>query len=411
MAFLSLGLILFVGWLIGFALTKLHVPGFIGMIVLGVLLGPSVLNWISPDLLNFSSTLRQIALMVVLTRSGLSLDFRELKRVGRSAILMCFVPATFEIIGVGLASHYLLDLSWFEGLLLGAVLGAVSPAVVSVRMIDLIKKGYTKKSIPEIILAGASSDDIYTIVLFYAFLGIVRNGTFDALSVALIPATILSGIAVGILVGFALVLLYSKTNFPLAINVLVFFGISLLLLGFEELLKPYFDVSALLAIMVMGMVLLFKLPKKAKDLSKGYDNIWKFFEIILFVLVGAAVDFKYIAESGGFGVLVLLIGLVFRSIGVFLCLLGTKLNVKETLFCIIAYLPKATVQASIGGIALSLGLDCGGVVLAVAVLAIVITAPIGGLLIDLTGKRWLQKEDVPAIEKASGGMEENPPKA
>lgn len=391
MVYLSIGLILVFGFLIGFLLEKIHIPSFIGMIVLGVLLGPTVLNIIAPELLSISSILRQIALVVVLTRSGLNLDFRELKKVGRSAILMCFVPATFEIVAVGVASHFLLNLSWFEGFLLGCVLGAVSPAVVSPRMIKLIQGGYTKKSIPQIILAGSSADDTYTIILFYAFLGIVQNGEFNAVSVGLIPATIISGIALGIMIGIALIFFYKKTNFPLAINVLVFFGISLLLLGMEELLKQYFDISSLLAIMVMGMVVLFKLPKKAKELSRGYDGIWKFFEIILFVLVGAAVDFKYIIESGGFGILVLVIGLIFRSVGVYLCILGTGMNWKEKLFCVFAYLPKATVQASIGGIALSMGLPCGGIILAVAVLAIVITAPIGGFLIDITGKKWLEK--------------------
>lgn len=392
MTFLSLGLILILGFFLGLLLEKIHFPGFVGMIVLGFLLGPSLLGILSPELLSVSSTLRQIALVVVLTRSGLSLDFRTLKKAGRPAVLMCFVPATFEIVAVGIASHYLLGLGWFEGFLLGSVLGAVSPAVVSPRMISLIEDGYTGKSIPQIILAGSSADDTYTIVLFYAFLGIVKQGTFNALSIALIPATIVSGILLGIGVGLLLLLLYRHTNWPLAINVLIFFGTSVLLLGLEEVLKTYFDISSLLSVMTMGMLLLYKLPSKAKELSKGYNAIWKFFEIILFVLVGAAVDFTYVMESGGYGILVLLIGLLFRSLGVYLCILGTKMNYKEKLFCIFAYLPKATVQASIGGIALSMGLSCGGIVLAIAVLAIIITAPIGGFLIDLTGRRWLTKE-------------------
>lgn len=399
MIYLSLGIVLLAGFTIGYLLEKLHVPGFIGMIILGVLLGPTVFNFLAPELLEISSTLRQIALVVVLTRSGLNLDFRALKKVGRPAILMCFIPATFEIAAVGIASHYLLSLDWMEGFLLGCVLGAVSPAVVSPRMIKLIQGGYTKKSIPQIILGGSSADDTYTIILFYAFLGIVQNGNFDALSVGLIPVTILSGIALGLLVGFGLVLLYKYTKFPLAIDVLIFLGTSLTLLGIEELLKQYFDISSLLAIMVMGMVVLFKLPQKAEQLSKGYNGIWKVFEILLFVLVGAAVDFKYVISSGGYGILVLLIGLAFRSLGVYLCLLGTKLNAKEILFCIFAYLPKATVQASIGGIALSLGLECGPIILAIAVLAIIITAPIGGFLIDFFGTRWLEKETVIPLEK------------
>lgn len=391
MVYLSFGLILISGWLIGFLLEKLRLPGFVGMIIIGVLLGPTVLNIIAPEILNISTILRQIALVVILTRSGLNLDFRELKKVGRPAILMCFVPATFEIIGVGIASHYLLNITWFEGFLLGCVLGAVSPAVVSPRMIKLINEGYTHKSIPQIILAGSSADDTYTIILFYAFLGIVSNGNFDALSVGLIPLTILSGIFLGLLVGFLMVYFYNKTNFTLAVNVLVFLSLSLLMLGVEELLKQYFDVSALLAIMVMGMVILFKLPKKAKELSNGFNGIWKFFEIILFVLVGAAVNFETILDSGAYGILVILIGLLCRSIGVYLCTIKTGLNIKEKIFCIFAYLPKATVQASIGGIALSMGLNCGAIVLAVSVLAIIITAPIGGFLIDFAGRRWLSR--------------------
>ena len=395
MVYLSLGLILITGWLIGFLLEKLRLPGFVGMMVIDVLLGLTVFNWISPEILEISSILRQIALVIVLTRSGLNLDLRELKKVGRSAILMCFVPATFEIVAVGISAHYLLDLSWFEGFLLGCVLGAVSPAVVSTRMIKLIDAGYTRKSIPQIVLAGASADDIYTIILFYSFLGIVENGKFDALSVGLMPMTILCGIALGIVMGLLLVIFYKETNFSLPINVLIFFGLSLLLLGMEELLQQYFDISSLLAVMVMGMIVLLKLPEKAKELSNGFNGIWKFFEIILFVLVGAAVNFDTVLESGGFGILVLLIGLFFRSIGVCLCMIKTGMTFKEKLFCVFAFIPKATVQASIGGIALSMGLECGGIVLAVAVLSIFITAPIGGFLIDLTGKRWLGRMEIP----------------
>lgn len=400
MIFLSLGLILFFGWIIGFILEQLHVPGFIGMIVVGILLGPSVLNIIDPKILNISSELRQIALVIVLTRSGLNLNLKELRKVGRSAILMCFLPATFEIIAIGVSGHFLLNLDWFESFLLGCVLGAVSPAVISPRMIKLINDGYTKNSIPQIILAGASADDTYTIILFYAFLGIIQNGNFNVLSVTLIPVTIISAIILGIIIGFGLVYFYKKTNFKNIINILIFFAISLILLGVEELIKAYFDISALIIIMVMGMVVLYKIPKTANELSNGFDKIWKFFEILLFVLVGAAVEFKYITSVGGYGILVLIIGLIFRSLGVYICVLGTKLSFKEKVFCIFAYLPKATVQASIGGIALSLGLECGGLVLAIAVLAIIITAPIGGFLIDMLGKRRLTKQDdVNSLEK------------
>lgn len=393
MFYISLGLILLGGFIIGFILEKIHIPSFIGMIILGLLLGPTILNIIDPTILSVSSQLRQLALVIILTRSGLNLDLRGLKKVGRSAILMCFLPATFEIVAVGISSHYLLNLSYIEGFLLGSVLAAVSPAVVSPRMIKLLEKGYNHNNIPEIILAGSSADDTYTIILFYAFLGILSNNNFNALGVGLIPLTILSGILVGIIFGLILVYFYKRTNFSLVINILIFFTTSLILVGGEELLKKYFDISALLAVMIMGIIILYKLPNKAKELSKGYNNIWKFFEIILFVLVGAAVDFKYILDSGLIGLLVLLIGLIFRSIGVYLCLIKTKLNLKERMFCIFAYLPKATVQASIGGIALSNGLNCGNLILAIAVLAIVITAPLGGILIDFLGTKWLKKEE------------------
>ncbi len=393
MFYISLGIILLGGFIIGFILEKIHIPSFIGMIILGLLLGPTILNIIDPTILSVSSQLRQLALVIILTRSGLNLDLRGLKKVGRSAILMCFLPATFEIVAVGISSHYLLNLSYIEGFLLGSVLAAVSPAVVSPRMIKLIEKGYNHNNIPEIILAGSSADDTYTIILFYAFLGILSNNNFNALGVGLIPLTILSGILVGIIFGLILVYFYKRTNFSLVVNILIFFTTSLILVGGEELLKKYFDISALLAVMVMGIIILYKLPNKAKELSKGYNNIWKFFEIILFVLVGAAVDFKYILDSGMMGLLVLLIGLIFRSIGVYLCLIKTKLNLKERMFSIFAYLPKATVQASIGGIALSNGLNCGNLILAIAILAIVITAPLGGILIDFLGTKWLKKEE------------------
>ena len=393
MFYISLGLILLGGFIIGVILEKIHIPSFIGMIILGLLLGPTILNIIDPTILSVSSQLRQLALVIILTRSGLNLDLRGLKKVGRSAILMCFLPATFEIVAVGISSHYLLNLSYIEGFLLGSVLAAVSPAVVSPRMIKLLEKGYNHNNIPEIILAGSSADDTFTIILFYAFFGILSNNNFNALGVGLIPLTILSGILVGIIFGLILVYFYKRTNFSLVINILIFFTTSLILVGGEELLKKYFDISALLAVMIMGIIILYKLPNKAKELSKGYNNIWKFFEIILFVLVGAAVDFKYILDSGLIGLLVLLIGLIFRSIGVYLCLIKTKLNLKERMFCIFAYLPKATVQASIGGIALSNGLNCGNLILAIAVLAIVITAPLGGILIDFLGTKWLKKEE------------------
>ena len=387
---LSFGLILLVGFVVGWLLDKMRIPGLVGMIVVGLVFGPLCLNIIDPSILDISSELRQIALVIILTRSGLNLDLKKLLSVGTPALLMSFVPASFEMVGTMLGAHYLLHLSWVESLLLGAVLGAVSPAVVSPRMIKLIEeKRGAEHAVPSIVLAGASVDDIYTITLFYAFLGIVQNHKTDVLSIALVPVSILLGIALGIVVGVVLLLLFHKTHLPLAVRVLVLLSVSLLMVGLENLVKPWIGISSLLSVMVVGMILALKQKNTAKDLSDGYKALWTFFEVLLFVLVGAAVDFRLITSVGWQTVVVLLIGLSFRTVGVILCMLFAKATWRERFFAVFAYLPKATVQASIGGIALSLGLDCGDVVLLVSVLAIVVTAPIGAFLIDLFGKRWL----------------------
>lgn len=390
MFILSMGLILSLGFIIGFVLNKIKVPGLVGMILVGMAIGPYALDWICPGVLSISADLRKIALVIILTRSGLNLDLESLKKVGRPAILLCFVPATFEIIGVTLGAYLLLDLSILEGILLGCVLAAVSPAVVSPRMIKLIENGLgEEKQIPKMILAGSSVDDIYVIVLFYVFLGINQSGSFNGLMLLDIPVSIISGISLGLLVGFLISLLFKYTNFKVVINLLITLCASFLMLGFEVLMEDYFSISALLAIIVMSMFILFKNKPKAKELSVGYNNLWLVFEIILFVLVGATIDVKYAINNFGFGLLVLVIGLIFRMVGVFLCLLGTNLNFKERLFVGFAYIAKATVQASIGGIALSAGLDCGSIVLTVSVLSILITAPLGAFLIDMLAPKLL----------------------
>ena len=387
---LSFGLILLVGFVMGWLLNKIRVPGLVGMIVVGLVFGPFCLNIIDPSILDISSELRQIALVIILTRSGLNLDLKKLLSVGTPALLMSFVPASFEMVGTMLGAHFLLHLSWVESLLLGAVLGAVSPAVVSPRMIKLIEEQRgAEHAVPSIVLAGASIDDIYTITLFYTFLGILQNNKTDALSIALVPVSILLGIALGIVVGVVLLLLFCKTHLPLAVKVLILLSVSLLMVGLENLVKPWIGISSLLGVMVVGMILTLKQKNTAEDLSDGYKSLWTFFEVLLFVLVGAAVDFRLITSVGWQAVVVLLIGLSFRTVGVILCMLFAKATWRERFFAVFAYLPKATVQASIGGIALSLGLDCGSVVLLVSVLAIVVTAPIGAFLIDFFGKRWL----------------------
>ena len=392
---LSLGLILGLGFLGGYLINKIKIPSLVGMIIIGILIGPTVLNWLDLDILKISGTLRQIALVIILTRSGLNLDFESLKKIGRPAILLSFLPATFEIVGVALISFYLIDLPIFESILLGSVLAAVSPAVTSPRMLKLIESGYDgKNNVCKLVLVSSSIDDIFVIVIFYAFLGLVENNSFNVLNIGLIPISIVLGILLGLGVGFIVSLVINKFNVKTPLYVLLLFSLSLLMLGLETLLKQYVSFSGLLAVIVMAMVVLFKTKEKAKTISQGYDNLWLFFEIILFVLVGASLNFNYVFNNLWQGILIIVGGLIFRSIGVLICLIKTKLILKERIFVIISFLPKATVQASIGGIALSYGLVCGPIILAIAVLAIIITAPIGAFLIDHLAPKLLTTEQL-----------------
>lgn len=389
---LSIGLIIVSGLVISFLLSKIKIPSLVGFIILGLLFGPYCLNIIDSSLLSISSELRQIALIIILTRSGLNLDLKSLKKIGRSAILMCFIPASFEILGVTIASYYILHLSIFEGMLLGSVLAAVSPAVVSPRMIKLINEGYNEE--PKLVLAGSSVDDIYVIVLFYSFLGLVNNNTLDLTSIALIPVSIILGIILGLLVGLIITYIFKAFKFSNIVSTLIVLSSSFLMVGIETILKPYISISSLLGILVLGIIILFKNKEEAKELSKSYNNLWRCFEILLFVLVGACVNFNVLKTNALYGFLVLLIGLIFRTIGVLICLIKTKYKFKEKLFIIISYIPKATVQASIGGIALSLGLGSGEIILTVAVLSILITAPLGAILIDNLAHKLIVKENM-----------------
>ena len=392
---LSLGLILILGFIIGWLLSKIKIPGLVGMIIVGLLIGPYCLGLIDEKILSISTELRQVALVIILTRSGLNLDIDSLRKIGRPAILMSFIPATLEIIGTTLISQLLLEITIVESILLGTVLAAVSPAVVSPRMIKLIEERFGENhQVPKLILAGSSVDDIYVIVLFYTFLGLVGNNTFDFVSITMIPVTIILGVLLGIIVGLILSYILKKTNFKTAINILIIISSSFLMIGLENMLKDYISISSLLGIMVTGIVLLFRNKEKAKELSDGYNNLWIFFEIILFVLVGATVDFSYAINNGLMAILILIIGLLFRTLGVLLCLIKTKLTFKERMFTILAYIPKATVQASIGGIALSLGLSCGSIILTVSVISILITAPIGAILIDNLSSKLLDRTDL-----------------
>ena len=392
--FLSLFIIFGGGILGGFLFEKIKLPKLVWYIILGILIGPSLFNIVDDTLLSISSHLRQIALVIILTRSGLSLDIKSLKKIGRPAILMCFLPACFEIVGITIFGPMLLGISYFEALLLGSVLAAVSPAVVVPRMIRLMEEGYGKQHcVPELVMAGASCDDIFVIVLFYSFKNLVATSTFDAWSVGQIPISIVSGVILGIVVGFLMVLAIRYMKLNRIAHVVSMLGLSFGMLALENALKPYFSVSSLLAIIVMAFVVGIFKKEEAKELQKSYNGLWQGFEILLFTLVGVAVDVRYaFSKEGAIIVGLVFIALVFRSLGVLCSVIATNFTWKEKLYIVLSYLPKATVQASIGAIALSEGLACGTLVLTAAVVAILITAPLGAILMDSLKNKLLMKE-------------------
>ena len=392
--FLSLFIIFGGGIIGGFVFKKIKLPKLVWYIVLGILIGPSLFNLVDDTLLSISSYLRQIALVIILTRSGLSLDINSLKKIGRPAILMCFVPACFEIAGIAIFGPLLLGISYLEALLLGSVLAAVSPAVVVPRMIRLMEEGYGKQHcVPELVMAGASCDDIFVIVLFYSFKNLVATSTFDAWSIGQIPISIVTGILLGVGVGLLVVLVIRYLKLNKILHVLFMLGVSFGMIALEDVLKPYFSVSSLLAIIVMAFVVGIFKKEEAKEIQKSYNSLWQGFEILLFALVGIAVDVRYaFSKEGAIIVGLVFIGLLFRSLGVICAVFATKFTRKEKLYITISYLPKATVQASIGAIALSEGLACGTLVLTAAVVAILITAPLGAILMDNLRNKLLTKE-------------------
>lgn len=395
----SLALIFLVGLSFAAICQKIKLPRIIGMLITGIILGPYVLDLLDSSILGISSELRQMALVIILIKAGLSLNLKDLKKVGRPAVLMAFLPAVFEILAFVLFAPHFLGINMVEAAVMGAVLGAVSPAVVVPRMVQLMDEKYgTKKGIPQMILAGASLDDVFVIVLFTTFVGMAQGNRADVSAFADIPVSILLGVLLGAAVGFLLAWFF-ETNYSHehlvrnSIKVIIVLGTAFLLLAVEDWLEGIAAVSGLLAIMSMAMVLAMRsVPEVTKRLQEKYGKLWIAAEVILFVLVGAAVDIRYTFEAGAGAVLMIFIGLLLRSVGVWLCMIGTKLNVKERLYCVIAYLPKATVQAAIGGVPLSLGLPCGNVVLSVAVLSILITAPLGAISMDLSYKKLLSEE-------------------
>ena len=387
---LSVSLILIVGMSIGWICQRLKLPGLLGMLMTGIILGPYALGLLDGSILGISSELRKMALIIILTRAGLGLDLSGLKKMGRSAVLMCFVPASFELLGMLFLAPKLLGITWLEAAVMGAVLAAVSPAVVVPRMVKLMEEGYgVKEGIPQLILAGASVDDVYVIVLFSTFVGMMQGEGASLIRFVNIPVSIFLGIAIGLCIGILLAVFFQKFHMRDTSKVLIILSISFLLVVLEDSLTTSITFSALIAIMFIGIGLQRKREAVAKRLSVKYGKLWVAAEVFLFVLVGATVNIGYLSKVG-IRALVLIVGaLLFRMLGVFVCLLGTGLKGKEKAFVMLAYTPKATVQAAIGGIPLSLGLACGDMVLTVAVLAIVLTAPLGAFAIDLSYKKLL----------------------
>lgn len=390
---LSLAFIFLCGMLFGGIFEKLRLPPLLGMLFIGILLGPYVFDWLDPMLLSISAELRQIALIIILTRAGLNLNVSDLKKVDRPAVLMCFLPASFEIAGMLLLAPKLLGVSLLDAAILGTVIAAVSPAVVVPKMLKLMDEGYgVKQGIPQLIMAGASVDDVFVIVLFTSFTGLASGGAISPFDFVRVPTSIFLGMAVGVLCGLLLSQLFRKIHLRDSLKVLLLLSLSFLYVTLEDAIPGAIGFSGLLAVMSTGVMLQRGRSAVADRLSAKYSKLWVAAELLLFVLVGATVDIQY-ALASGLAAVALLFGVMgFRMLGVFVCLLGTKLQMRERLFCMLAYMPKATVQAAIGSIPLSMGLSCGNIVLTVAVLAILITAPLGAFAIDHTYRKLLSRD-------------------
>ena len=396
---LSLAIIFLAGLFAAAVFERIGLPRIIGMLGVGIVVSPYVLGLLDDSILGISSELRQIALIIILIKAGLSLDLSDLKKVGRPAVMMSFVPACCEIVGYVAFAPLLLGVNRIEAAVMGAVLSAVSPAVVVPRMVRLIEEKYgTDKSIPQMILAGASCDDIFVIILFSTFVTMAQGGTVHAVDFLNIPISIVLGVIMGALVGMAVYFLFESSykhnrKIRSSTKAIIMLGTAFLLMSIETLAKPYVAVSGLLAVVAMACIIKLKSENRVTArLSEKFGKLWIAAEVVLFVLVGAAVDVRYTLTAGISAVLMIFAALAFRAVGVLICMLGTKLSAKERLFCVIAYLPKATVQAAIGSVPLSLGLPCGKIVLSVAVLAILITAPLGAIGIDRSYKHLLSAE-------------------
>lgn len=388
---LSLALILIIGFSLGGIFNHFKLPSLLGMILTGILIGPYAFDLISEEILNISGDLREIALIVILMRAGLTIDLKDLKKVGRPAILMSLLPATCEIIGFAIFAPMFFHISTLDAIIMGTVIAAVSPAVIVPRMIHLIESGIgKKKSIPQLIMAGASVDDIYVIILFTAFLNVSSGSDFDFLTLVNVPVAITTGILVGALIGLGMVWFFKAKHIRDTIKVLILLSVSFILVTLETWLDPYMAFSGLIAVMTLGATLAKTYPVLTKRLTGKFSKIWVGAELLLFVLVGATVQISYIPDIGFSALILIFIALGLRVIGVAISLIGSNLNYKEKAFCAVSYLPKATVQAAIGAVPLSFGLKSGHLILTVAVLSILVTAPLGAILIDRLYSRCLE---------------------
>ena len=388
---ISISLILLTSLILGELFQRISLPSLLGMVVTGILLGPNLLNWISPEILNISGDLREIALIIILLRAGLALDLKDLRKIGKPALLMAFLPATFEIIAITFFAPLFFDISYLEAALMGAVITAVSPAVIVPKMLKLIDEGYgRKKKIPQLIMAGASVDDILVIVVFTALMGMVSGEGFNTIHLAAVPISVISGLLLGVVFGVVVVAIFKKIHIRDTKKVIVILSASFVFLAIEDALVSIVPISGLLAVMALGITILKQYPKLASRLSSKFSKIWVGAEMFLFVLVGATVNLTFAVSAGFAAIFLILIGLIFRTIAVNICLIGTNLNFGERIFSSLAYLPKATVQAAIGAIPLYAGIASGNLILTLAVTAIIITAPLGALGMDLTYKKLLK---------------------
>lgn len=388
---LSLAIIITVGLIFNKLFKAIKLPGLLGMLILGIIVGPNMLDLISKDILTISSDLRKIALIVILLRAGLGINRSTLKKVGKTALKMSFLPCVIEGVTIVFVSKYILNISFIEAGMLGFIIAAVSPAVVVPQMLELINKGKGKENgVPTIILAASSIDDVFAITIFSTFLGLYGGSNISISGKLLsIPISILLGGGIGILTALLLIGIFKKFHLRDTEKTLIILASGMFLTSLEDIFKNIVPIASLLGVMVVGFILLDKYPKVANRISEKFNKVWVFAEILLFVLVGAQVDVKVIVHSGLLGLLVLFIGLVARSIGVYISLMGSNLNLKEKIFCIISFMPKATVQAAMGAVPLASGVASGNLILAIAVLSIVVTAPLGAVGIKYFGDKWI----------------------